>query len=198
VSRPVTTATFREGSIETAGARLRYREAGQGKPLLHVTADGAVAAHGPLLDAFRFVIVEPPTSGAAALVALADRLGLESFDVVASGAAAPVALGLALAAPSRVSALVLEAPTGIDGALEARLAEVAAPTLVLLGTRDDAGAAAARLCQARVANGHLVLVYDAGTAIAAERPAAFVEVVSDFLERHEAFVISRARTLIHP
>ena len=38
----------------------------------------------------------------------------------------------------------------------------------------------------------------AGGAIAAERPEAFAEVVSDFLERHEAFVISRARSVIHP
>jgi hypothetical protein len=43
-----------------------------------------------------------------------------------------------------------------------------------------------------------VFVYDAGGAIAAERPEAFAEVVSDFLERHEAFVISRARSVVHP
>ena len=35
-------------------------------------------------------------------------------------------------------------------------------------------------------------------AIAVERPEAFAEVVRDFLERHEAFVISRARSVIHP
>ena len=34
--------------------------------------------------------------------------------------------------------------------------------------------------------------------IGAERPEAFVEVVSDFLERHEAFVVSRTETVIHP
>jgi hypothetical protein len=47
-------------------------------------------------------------------------------------------------------------------------------------------------------NGHLVFVYDAGAAIAAARPEAFCEVVTDFLERHEAFVISRAGTIINP
>jgi pimeloyl-ACP methyl ester carboxylesterase len=45
---------------------------------------------------------------------------------------------------------------------------------------------------------HLVFVYDAGHAVAAERPEAFVEVVGDFLEREDAFVISRNRTVILP
>jgi pimeloyl-ACP methyl ester carboxylesterase len=47
-------------------------------------------------------------------------------------------------------------------------------------------------------NCHLVLVYDAGHAIGAERPEAFAEVVTDFLERRDAFVISRTETVIHP
>ena len=47
-------------------------------------------------------------------------------------------------------------------------------------------------------NCQLSLVYDSGHAMDAERPEAFCEVVSDFLERHEAFVISRTATVIHP
>ena len=47
-------------------------------------------------------------------------------------------------------------------------------------------------------NCHLVFVYDAGHAISTDRPEAFTEVVTDFLERHEAFVISRTETVIHP
>ena len=43
-------------------------------------------------------------------------------------------------------------------------------------------------------NCHLVFVYDAGHAISTDRPEAFTEVVADFLERHEAFVISRTET----
>jgi hypothetical protein len=43
-----------------------------------------------------------------------------------------------------------------------------------------------------------VFVYDAGHSIGAERPQAFAEVVGDFVERHEAFVVSRAETVIHP
>jgi hypothetical protein len=43
-----------------------------------------------------------------------------------------------------------------------------------------------------------VFVYDAGHGISTDRPEAFAEVVVDFLERHEAFVISRTETVIHP
>jgi pimeloyl-ACP methyl ester carboxylesterase len=86
-----------------------------------------------------------------------------------------------------------------DPALEERMRALPVPVLVLFGTMDrlmppELG----RLYKSLLPNGHLVLVYDAGHAIAAERPEAFKEVVSDFLERHEAFVINRTPTLIHP
>ena len=45
---------------------------------------------------------------------------------------------------------------------------------------------------------HLVFVYDAGHAIAAARPDAFTDVVSDFLDGHDAFVLGRTPTVIHP
>jgi pimeloyl-ACP methyl ester carboxylesterase len=47
-------------------------------------------------------------------------------------------------------------------------------------------------------NAHLVFVYDAAHAISTDRPEAFAEVVADFVERREAFVISRNETVIHP
>ena len=45
---------------------------------------------------------------------------------------------------------------------------------------------------------HLVFVYDAGHGIAAARPAAFTDVVSDFLDGHDAFVLGRTPTVIDP
>jgi pimeloyl-ACP methyl ester carboxylesterase len=73
------------------------------------------------------------------------------------------------------------------------------PTLVLLGTRDDVvPPAMARLYKERIPACHLVFVYDAAHTIGRDRPEAFAEVVGDFLERHDAFVISRAQTVIHP
>ena len=84
-------------------------------------------------------------------------------------------------------------------AVVTRLRDLAAPTLVLFGTVDrvippEMGHFYTEL----IPNSHLVFVYDAGHAIGADRPEAFTEVVADFLERHEAFVISRTATVIHP
>ena len=86
-----------------------------------------------------------------------------------------------------------------DRELETQLPQLEVPTLVVFGTRDrmippEMG----HFYKELIPNCHLVLVYDAGHAIGAERPEAFVEVVADFLDRHEAFVISRTETVIHP
>ena len=86
-----------------------------------------------------------------------------------------------------------------DRDLETQLPQLKAPTLVVFGTRDrmippEMG----HFYRELIPNCHLVFVYDAGHALDAERPEAFVEVVADFLERHEAFVISRTETVIHP
>jgi pimeloyl-ACP methyl ester carboxylesterase len=86
-----------------------------------------------------------------------------------------------------------------DADLERQLASLATPTLVLFGTADrvippDMG----HIYKELMPNCHLVFVYDAGHAISTDRPEAFTEVVADFLERHEAFVISRTPTVIHP
>ena len=83
--------------------------------------------------------------------------------------------------------------------LETRLRTLATPTLVLFGTLDQViPPAMGRLYKELIANCHLVFVYDAGHAVSTERPEAFTEVVADFLERHEAFIISRTETVIHP
>jgi pimeloyl-ACP methyl ester carboxylesterase len=86
-----------------------------------------------------------------------------------------------------------------DRDLETQLPQLKAPTLVVFGTRDamippEMG----HFYKELIPNCHLIFAYDAGHAIGAERPEAFVEVVADFLERHEAFVISRTETVIHP
>ena len=86
-----------------------------------------------------------------------------------------------------------------DPELETQLREMAAPTLVLFGTYDRLIAPEmGHFYKELIPNCHLVFVYDAGHSIGAERPAAFVEVVADFLERHEAFIISRTETVINP
>jgi len=86
-----------------------------------------------------------------------------------------------------------------DADLERRLSSLTVPTLVLFGTLDSVIAPAmGRVYKELMPNCHLVFVYDAAHAISSDRPEAFAEVVGDFLERHEAFVISRTGTVIHP
>ena len=86
-----------------------------------------------------------------------------------------------------------------DEALESRLAGLNIPVLVVFGTLDrmippEMG----RLYCEKLPNCHLVLVYDAGHEVDADRPEAFVSVVSDFLQRHEAFLVNRQSGLINP
>jgi pimeloyl-ACP methyl ester carboxylesterase len=88
---------------------------------------------------------------------------------------------------------------GRDASLEDRLRDLATPTLVVFGTRDSViPPEMGRIYKELMANSHLVFVYDAGHAIASERPEAFAEVVGDFLQRHDAFLISRNKTVIFP
>jgi pimeloyl-ACP methyl ester carboxylesterase len=86
-----------------------------------------------------------------------------------------------------------------DEALESRLAGLNVPVLVVFGTLDrmippEMG----RLYCEKLPNCHLVLVYDAAHEVDADRPEAFVSVASDFLQRHEAFLVSRQSGLIYP
>ena len=86
-----------------------------------------------------------------------------------------------------------------DPDLERRLPELQTPTLVLFGTLDAViPPEMGHFYKELMPNCHLVFVYDAGHAVSTERPEAFTEVVADFLERHEAFIISRTATVIHP
>jgi pimeloyl-ACP methyl ester carboxylesterase len=261
-------ADFREGYVEADGFRVRYMEAGQGAPLVHLHGAGGLRltpAHDLLAQRFRVVAFEMPGFGlspenaktrsmpelASTMARAAQALGLDTFNLMGTSFGGTTALWLAAQAPERVSALVLEAPAAIrpegteppsgtpeemarrlyahperlpalppvdpavraktqalvqrlrgpgrDADLEAKLRTLPTPTLVLFGTLDSViPPAMGRIYKDLLPGGHLVFVYDAGHAIGAERPQAFVEVVGDFLERHEAFVISRAETVIHP
>jgi pimeloyl-ACP methyl ester carboxylesterase len=86
-----------------------------------------------------------------------------------------------------------------DEALESRMPGLHVPVLVLFGTMDrmippEMG----RLYCEKLPNCHLILVYDAGHEVDADRPEAFVSVVGDFLRRHEAFLVNRRSGLINP
>jgi pimeloyl-ACP methyl ester carboxylesterase len=211
---------FREGYVEADASRIRYMEAGRGTPLVHLHGAGGprlTPAHDLLSRQYRVVLFEMPGFGQspentrtrtmpelAATMALAIKnLGIDAFNLMGTSFGGQTALWLALREPERVLALVLEAPAAIrqedaQSDLESRLPGLATPTLVLFGTLDTVIVpATGRVYKALIPNCHLVFVYDAAHAISTDRPEAFTEVVGDFLERHEAFVISRTETVIH-
>jgi pimeloyl-ACP methyl ester carboxylesterase len=103
-----------------------------------------------------------------------------------------------IATKTRTLAMRLRGPDR-DAALETRLRDIVTPTLVLFGTLDTLmPPEMGRHYKEHLPNCHLVFVYDTAHAISSERPEAFAEVTLDFLERHEAFVINRVATVIHP
>ena len=259
---------FREGFVEADGFRLRYMEAGQGKPLIHLHGAGGMRltrGHDLLSRQSRVIAFEMPGFGsspentrtktmaqlAGTMAAAAGKLGIDKFNLMGTSFGGTVALWLSVQKPERVEGLVLEAPAAIrpigseppsgspremarrlyahperldplpapdpaiqaktralvarlrgpdrDNELENRLKDLATPVLVLFGTLDRViPPEMGRFYKQLLPNCHLVFVYDAGHAISTERPEAFAEVTLDFLNRHEAFVVNRAETVIHP
>ena len=261
-------ASFKESFVDADGFHIRYVEAGQGTPLIHLHGAGGLIltpAHDLLSQGHRVIAFEMPGFGhspvnnqatmdelAATMAQAITNLGIDTFDLWGTSFGGKTALTLALQAPERVSALILEAPAAIrpegappppvndpealmrafhahperftsaptpdpeiqaktwpmvlrllgpdrDRTFEERLKTLALPVLVLFGTADgvispDMG----RIYMALIPKCHLVLVYDAAHALTDDRPEAFTEVVNDFLERHDQFVVSRASTLILP
>lgn len=263
-----TAASFTEGFVEADGFRIRYMEAGQGTPLIHLHGAGGprlTRGHDLLSKHYRVIAFEMPGFGrspentrtatmaelAATMAAALTNMQIDRFNVLGTSFGGKTALWLAAQQPERVIGLVLEAPAAIrpvgtqppsgspgemarrlyahperlgplpapdpaiqaktsalvgrlrgpdrDAALEARMSGLATPTLVLFGTLDRViPPEMGRHYKELMPNCHLVFVYDAGHAISTERPEAFAEVTADFLERHEAFVINRTETVIHP
>ena len=116
-----------------------------------------------------------------ALARLAERFRVVVLDARESAAALVRALDSA-----GLGAFNLLATGGASRAVAA-LARETGPRLLALALESPAAPGA-----------HLMYVYNAGPAIGDDRPDAFADVVGDFFERHDAFVISRATTVIHP
>jgi pimeloyl-ACP methyl ester carboxylesterase len=258
---------FREGSVDADGFRIRYQEAGEGPPLVHLHGAGGLRltpAHDLLSRAFQVIAFEMPGFGSAdnqrtqtiqglasTMNAAAEALGLSGFNLMGTSFGGTVASWMAVQRRDLVAALVLDAPSTIrpegsepvsgsleeiarrlyahpervpsatavepalaarrlaivqrlrgparDAVLEEGLRGLGMPVLVLFGTRDGViPPAMGRVYIELIPDAHLVFVYDAGHALMVERPEAFAEVVTDFLERTDAFIISRTKTVIYP
>jgi len=131
--------------------------------------------------------------------------GGERFGIIAESDAGAAGLGLAFEQPEAVTALVLLGPKliGVDGraadeALIGRLASLKVPLLTVFGTKDEAAPPeAGRHYRARLANCNIVFVYDAGAAMAAERPEAVAELAIDFLRRGDTFIVRQTSDLLY-
>ncbi|HLZ69633.1 MAG TPA: alpha/beta hydrolase [Dehalococcoidia bacterium] len=83
--------------------------------------------------------------------------------------------------------------------LEAGLGALQTPTLVLFGTEDRVTAPdLGRIYQEIMPRCQFVLVYDAGHALAQERPEAFARIVADFIARKAEFVTSAGDSMLSP
>lgn len=79
------------------------------------------------------------------------------------------------------------------------LAELACATLVVFGQEDRlVSREAGGIWKAVVPNCSLSYVYDAGHAIAVDRPDALTNVVLDFVERRETFIVENRPSVINP
>ena len=57
---------------------------------------------------------------------------------------------------------------------------------------------AARVYKEKIPNSNHSIVYDAGHAIAAERPEALINAVADYVEHRETFIVGRQTGVINP
>ena len=80
-----------------------------------------------------------------------------------------------------------------------QLPELACATLVVIGQEDRlVSREAGGIWKAQVPNCSLSYVYDAGHAIAVDRPDALTNVVLDFVERRETFIVENRPSVINP
>jgi pimeloyl-ACP methyl ester carboxylesterase len=95
--------------------------------------------------------------------------------------------------------LVSRLPRPSRDETEAKLSGLNVPTLVVFGTQDAMiSPVMGRIYRERMPNCNFVLVYDAGHEVGADRPEAFASLVSDFLERREAFIVTQTSSLLNP
>ncbi len=168
--------------------------------------DSTALRHG-LSD--RWIVLEPQLAGTGISavheleVAIAG-LAPESYGVVGISSGAELAVRHALRAPERVAVLALISPlivrpnaAGADAALQNQIAQIQCPTLVVFG-QEDPLAASASVYRERIPNCNIAFVYDAGHDIPAERPQALLNLVADYLQRRETFIVQNRSSVISP
>ena len=157
-------------------------ELGDGPPVVALGA-GFAGSEAHRLLAKRFRVIALDGDGAAAAQWAADA-GLEKVGFLGLGAGAAEALAAAEAAGERTRCVVLASPAGFP----AGPPTLRTPRAVLIGTRDPGQPRDAVPAWRRALPGcNVVLVYDAGANVAADRPQAFADAAGDFLDRQGRF-----------
>jgi pimeloyl-ACP methyl ester carboxylesterase len=137
-----------------------------------------------------------PESGAQPPVSPQDRLGLLYAHPERQPPMPPLPDEIAAKQEALVSRLRGPAQ---DPALLQAMESLEVPTLVLFGTLDRViPSEMGRIYRATLPRCNFVLMYDAGHALDADRPEAFAEVVRDYLQRGEGFLVKTESALIHP
>ncbi len=160
-----------------------------------------------LSDRWVVLELEPVGSGIGAgheLPAAIAGLAAESYGVIGISSGAELAVRHALRAAERVAVLVLISPlltrpnaAGADAELTDQIAQIQCPTLAVFG-QEDPLAASASVYRERIPNCNIAFVYDSGHDIPAERPQALLNLVTDYLERRETFIVQNRSGLISP
>ena len=130
------------------------------------------------------------------------------YGLIGVSSAASVAIRHALRSPETITALILVSPLAVRPAgepayatheLESQLAQIQCPTLAVFGQADDKiDPVAPSIYRSRIPNCNVAFVYDAGHDIAAERPQALLNLVTDYLERRETFIVQNRAGAINP
>ena len=176
-----------------------------------VVIDGLPGNSSVLRDGLsdRWVVLEPGLAGTGIsavheLEAAIAGLAPESYGVVGISSDAELAVRHALRAAERVAVLVLISPlivgrsdAGADSELQNQISQIQCPTLVVFG-QEDPLAASASVYRERIPNCNIAFVYDAGHDIPAERPQALLNLVADYLERRETFIVQNRSSVISP
>jgi len=112
--------------------------------------------------------------------------------------AAPAPFPPELAEKQEAPALDLGEPDR-DDEFEVSLSKLETPVLALIGTHDPViSSATVKIYREKLRNFHLVMVYDAGAAMDAERPEAVAALVDDFLTRGGSFLVQNKSGIIYP
>ena len=157
----------------------------------------------------RWIVLEPELAGSGIsavheLQAAIAGLTTESYGVIGVSSGAELAVRHALGASERVAALVLISPllmrpdaTSADAELPNQIAQIQCPTLAVFG-QEDPLAASASVYRERIPNCNIAFMYDSGHDIPAERHQALLNLVADYLERRETFIVQNRSGLISP